>query len=254
MLPRVHPALLAAVGASLALSMLAGCTTQLRSSSVVPATSAWSFPPAARVLVSTFAADPDAVRQDQGIGARLERQEADADPATARAAIAADVQSAMAEGIIRALDADGIAAVPAAQAQARPGDLLVLGGIDRIDEGNRTRRLVIGFGAGRSVVTARASLYAVVPGGPPDLLRTFEGRSDSGRKPGLAIGAAGSAGDAGPALGAASATLGVTGEARRAPVAREAGKIGDAIGQEIAAYAAEHGWRPARPVNAASAS
>ncbi len=253
MVPRVRSAL--PIAAPLAILTLSGCTTTVRSSDVVSDRSAEALGSPARILVAAFAVDPQAVGEDQGLGARLERTMSGGDPGVARAAIAADVQSALAKALVRSLEAHGLPAVPEpAAGSARPGDLLLTGEIERIDEGNRTRRLVIGFGAGQSVVTATADLAAIVPDGTLILLKRFDGRSDSGRKPGLGIGAAGAAGDVGPAMAAAPATLGLSGETRQAPVAREAGRLGGAIAREVARYAAARGWFAAPGASKGAAS
>ena len=118
----------------------------------------------------------------------------------------------------------------------------------RIDEGNRTRRLGIGFGVGKSIVEATAELYAVVPDGPPVLLQTYDGKSDSGRTPGLAIGASMDVLQSNAALGALSAVAKVSGEVRRTPVGKGAASLGHRLATDIGGFAAERGWIAASSV------
>ena len=112
------------------------------------------------------------------------------------------MQSAISDTVVAALDKAGLPAELApSNAVYRPGDLVVTGHVSRIDEGNRTRRMGIGFGAGKSIVEANAQLYAIVANGPPVLLQTYDGTADSGRKPGLAVGASMAVANASPGRG-----------------------------------------------------
>ena len=209
------------------LLLLPACATEVHSSSAAPpATASMNLPRPRRVLVADFAVDPSAVQQDQGIGERLQREMSGGDPSQAQAATASEVQTALGGALLGGLTGAGLPAETAAAGGTdAPGDLLVQGHIDRIDEGNRTRRLAVGFGAGKSIVTADAQLYYVMPDGQPMLLRTYEGKSDSGRKPGMAAGASSALGGAGPGMGAVSAALGVSADTQRSPVAKEAARL-----------------------------
>ena len=228
--------------------VLSGCATDVHPRNAgLDATGSAQARPAlprpARVLVAPFAVDPDAVAQDAGIGARLQREMAGGDASAAQATIASDVQSALSGAVIEALDKAGLPAGPApAGGSYRPGDLLVQGRIERIDEGNRTRRLAIGFGAGKSIVRADAQVSYVMPDGQLLLLQTYEGKSDSGRKPGMAAGAAGAMGGAGPGAAALSTAMGVHGEMGRSPVVKEGAQYGRRLAHEIGLLAAAKGW------------
>ena len=233
--------------APLVFLLASACATQVTSTGSAEAPPDLALPRPARVLVADFAVDPDAVRQDQGIGARLQREVSGGDPLAAQSAIAHDVQVAVADALIEQLARAGLPAGPA-DAAPRPGDLLVQGQINRIDEGNRTRRLAIGFGAGKSIVTAQAEMLYVMADGRPVLLQTYDGKSDSGRKPGMAAGAGGALGDAGPGLQAVSAATGVAGETRRSPVAREGARFGERLAHNIGVFAQRQGWIAAASV------
>jgi hypothetical protein len=234
---RRHAALL------LLLPLLAACATRVETTSTAPPTAVSSLPPPRRLLVVDFGIDPDAVRQDQGIGPRLQRQLEGADPDAARGGIASGVQSAIADALVTALARAGLPAQHAASASAaQPGDLIVTGDIQRIDEGNRTRRLGIGFGAGRSVVQAVAQLSAVGPNGPPVLLQTYDGSADSGRKPGMAAGAGMAVAQGSVATGVLSGATNIAGESRRSPVEKEAASLGRRLANQIGGFAAQNGW------------
>lgn len=80
----------------------------------------------------------------------------------------------------------GIAAQPAAPGAMRPGAMRLHVALTRVDPGSRAERLVIGFGAGRARLEARAELWpagavAAMP------LTAFDTSSDTGIKPGLIL-------------------------------------------------------------------
>jgi len=238
--------------AALMLLLLAtSCATRVASSAPSQSPEATSVQRPRRVLVADFQVDPGAVRQDQAIGIRLQRSMDGGNAEAARGAIAAEVQSAISDTVVEALSKAGLPAEHAIPgAVYRPGDLVVAGRVLRIDEGNRTRRLGIGFGAGKSIVEARAELYAVVPDGPPVLLQTYDGKSDSGRKPGMAIGASLAVAQSDAALGALSVVTNVSGEVRHTPVGKEAASLGHRLATDIGGFAAERGWISASSVPA----
>jgi hypothetical protein len=153
------------------------------------------------------------------------------------------VQSAIADTLVEALAKSGLPAQYApAGAAFTPGDLVVTGRILRIDEGNRTRRLGIGFGAGKSEVQAVADLSAIVPSGPPVLLQSYDGSADSGRKPGLGVGATMAVAQSSAGIGVLSGASNIGGEVRRSPVGKEAASLGNRLATNIGRFAADHGW------------
>jgi hypothetical protein len=231
------------LGPVLAVALLAGCATQVTSSGPSTSPEAARVPRPTRVLVADFAVDPGAVRQDQGIGPRLQRSMAGGSSGAARGALAREVQSAISDTAVDALRKSGLPAERAMPGETyRPGDLLVTGRVLRIDEGNRTRRMGIGFGAGKSIVEAQAELTAIVANGPPVLLETYDGKADSGRKPGMGVGAASAVSESNAAMGALSAVTNIGGETRRSPVGKEAASFGARLARSIGELAAERGW------------
>ncbi|HYZ63951.1 MAG TPA: DUF4410 domain-containing protein [Acetobacteraceae bacterium] len=195
------------------------------------------------MLVTDFTVAPGAVREDQGIGPRLQRQFEGGNSSAADRATAAEVQSAISDTLVAALAKSGL---PAQHASANttfmPGDLVVTGQILRIDEGNRTRRMGVGFGAGKSEVEAVADVSAIVPNGPPVLLQRDDGSADSGRKPGMGVGASMAVAQSSAAVGTLSAVTNVGGEVRRSPAGKEAASLGNRLATNIGRLAAEHGW------------
>ncbi len=237
--------------AVLVLLLAAGCATRVTASkpSASPELAGLARP--TRVLVTDFTVDPGSVRQDQAIGLRLQRAFNGSSAGPARESLAAEVQSAIADTLVASLDKAGLPAERApADVQASPGDVVITGHVQRIDEGNRTRRMTVGFGAGKSIVEATAELYAAVPGGAPMLLQSYDGSADSGRKPGLAVGAGMAVANSSAVTGALSVAMNVSGERNRTPVGREATSLGRRLATEIGTYAAGRGWIPASAVPA----
>ena len=80
----------------------------------------------------------------------------------------------------------GVPAGPSAGMAAPPGAAILDIGLTQFDQGNALARIVIGLGAGRSSLQARARL--LVPGtNAADPVVAFDTAADSGRKPGLIV-------------------------------------------------------------------
>jgi hypothetical protein len=215
----------------------------------VQTTETYFGPPMSRpdhIFVSYFTIDPDQVRLDQGVGARIERV-ADDQPLSARELqTARDTQVALAERLVARLTQYGLPAEITTDNGAGTPGLLLQGQIGRIDQGNRTRRLLIGLGAGKSSVSVDAQLYSVSGTAPPRFMTAFQGQADSGQAPGAAetMGA----GAAAQRVGTSAALTGATHagpEARRTSDTSEAPQLADAIAFRIGQLGVAQGWIPA---------
>lgn len=215
-----------------------GCATRSGASGTY-ATASDHLPKPSRVLVMDFAVDPERVGLEQAVSARVER-ELDGVPSTdTRVRIALQVQSAIAQALVREVRSMGLAAERGgADAIPRPGDVVITGHVTRIDEGNRTRRMVIGFGAGRSEVTASAALSQARAGESPRLLQTYDASSNSGRKPGFGVGAVSGAAEMAGLSGAA----GAYGEVARNGVGAEGQRLAERLSYDLGTFFAEQGW------------
>jgi hypothetical protein len=224
-----------------AAALLSGCRTQVTTTGTYVAPSAAGGPVLARprrVLVQDFTVDWRTIQLDQGVAARLQRQTSGGNPNVTRVQLARSVQDAISDGIVDDLLKAGMAAERAPlDAQPGPGDLLVTGQITRVSEGNRTRRVAIGFGAGASEVFANVQLLQGAPRGEPMLLQTYDAESNSGRAPGMGAGAA--AGAASTAIGAAGHAYA---EAGRTGVAAEGAELGDRVAHNLGVFFAQQGW------------
>lgn len=194
------------------------------------------------VVVSDFAFSPEVVALDRGFTARLSRKFGDSTEEERKQKTAARVNAEIVATIIVTLREAGMDARAGGEETAALSDetLIVSGRLRTIDEGNATRRRLIGFGAGRSGVVADMSLAYLSSAGKKQLL-SFTAEAQSRRRPGAVvtapIGAATSA-----AITAITAAGGVAVEKLSADVEAQARSLGRSASEKIVAYAREQGW------------
>jgi hypothetical protein len=143
-------------------------------------------PRPSNVLVYNFAVSPDEVQLDQGISARIEDLVKKTPRTKEEKAVGHAVAEALATHLVKELNAIG---VPATRASGRPATLgnaiEIEGQFLSVDEGNRTERVVIGLGAGRTVVKTLTQVYDA-RSGTRMLVDEFDTDAKSGYKPGMA--------------------------------------------------------------------
>jgi Domain of unknown function (DUF4410) len=169
--------------AMLAAAMLTGCaSTEITTDDV-----SWKAEPKPdQLIVFDFAASPDEVKLDHGLIADV-RELVNREPRTVQEKkIGHSVADALAEALVADLRKAGLPAVRAVHV-VEPGvrPLQVKGQILSVDEGNRTRRVIVGLGVGRSTVETRVQLYEAIRG-RAQLLEQMTATTRSGRKPGMA--------------------------------------------------------------------
>jgi hypothetical protein len=147
------------------LALLAACTS---AQSEIETGSAM-LPRPTLVVVETFAVAPDEVDLDGGLSAEIV-DAVKAEHGTSRSAqelqTGRQVSDAIATKLVAEIQDMGLSAqrgdgVPPGTRDA----LLIKGQLVSIDEGNRTERVVVGLGAGRSDVRAHAQVYDVSSAG-----------------------------------------------------------------------------------------
>ena len=111
------------------------------------------------IYVAYFSITPEQVRLDQGIGARITRAADDQPLGMQEMQAAQATQAALTEHLVDRLRRYGLPAEIAPTTPVGSNDLLVQGQIVGIDQGNRTRRILIGLGAGKSSIGADTQLY-----------------------------------------------------------------------------------------------
>jgi Domain of unknown function (DUF4410) len=214
----------------------------------VQSTPAAFLPPPSRVVVYDFAISPDQVKLDAGIGAALMRSGQSA--AALQWQAAEETQAALAQTLTNRLLSYGLPVEHLAPGvPPPPNSVLVQGQIVSVNEGNRTRRTLVGFGAGESQIEADAQLYRVDDPAQPAYLAGFTGSADSGRMPGAAetMGA----GAVADRLATSTVMAGAThagAESRRTGNEALADKLANALAHQIGRYAAAQGWVPASAV------
>jgi Domain of unknown function (DUF4410) len=202
------------------------------------------LPRPAQVVVSDFAVRPEEVKLDRGVSAQLQRAASSDTPSEKMMEAARATQAALTQTLVKKLVSYGLPAAPIASGVVPPpGSLLVQGQIVSVDEGNRTRRTLIGLGAGKSSVSADAQLYYAVDPAQPLFLQSFTGEADSGRAPGAAeTMGVGAATDRIVTSAAMTAGTHAVGEVRHTSDEANADKLAEALAKQIGTYAVGQGW------------
>ena len=140
------------------------------------------------ILVYDFAVSPDEVKLDTGLSAEL-KQKYEEHKGTSRTAeeikVGHKVADAVAEELVKKIRSYGLSAERSfGLPQGKGKVLMIKGQLLSIDEGNRTERVAIGLGAGRTSVQANIQVYELTPQGKKQV-DTLRGTAKSGRKPGM---------------------------------------------------------------------
>jgi Domain of unknown function (DUF4410) len=224
------------------LAVLAACTS---AQSTMETTDAM-LPQPQVVIVDTFAVAPDQVKLDEGLSTEVE-QAVKARGGTPRPdqelQAGSQVADAIADKLVVEIQDMGLRAergstVPAGTQNA----LLIKGQLVSIDEGNRTERVLIGLGAGRSDVRTHVQVYAVTPTGSR-LIDTIEVDAKSGLTPGMAetMGAGALAGHL-LVTTAVSGGVHVVSETMGADVVADADRAAKGIAKQLSTVFAKEGW------------
>ena len=224
------------------LALLAACT----STEGQMETAGEMLPAPQVVIVDTFAASPEEVKLDEGLSTEVEqamREHRGTSRTDQELQAGRQVADAIADKLVveirdMGLQAERGVAVPAGTQDA----VLITGQLISIDEGNRTERVVIGLGAGRSDVRAHAQVYEVTAAGR-QLIDTIEIDAKSGLTPGMAetMGVGGLTGHllvstvVGGGLHVASESIG-------ADVVADADRAAKGIAKQLATLFAQQGW------------
>jgi hypothetical protein len=164
----------------LTVGMMSGCaSTSVRT---VETDISGQLPRPDRVLVYDFAVSPEEVQLDRGLSARAVAATQGTSRTEQEIATGRKVASTLSDHLvqeIRKLGLDAERAAGAVQQESR--DLAITGHFLSIDEGNRTERVVIGLGAGRTDVQAEVLVHQ-----QGLVLEKLVTDAKSGVKPGMA--------------------------------------------------------------------
>jgi hypothetical protein len=224
--------------------VLIGCAGAKVGQEIQSAPAPTNAPPS-QIIVYPFAVDSSDVSLNSSIFQRAYRSVSDANVDAQQDQIAHDTAQNVCLKVVTALTAKGYNAI--CQKRGVPpgtGNILIVEGeFTDISEGNRLRRLVIGFGAGASTLDTDVYLYQPSDQGQRQLI-AFNTHADSGKMPGAAI-----TGPAGAAAGgaAAAATLGANvamGGAKSITSSTGflADKTSDQIVKTLSQYFTQQGW------------
>jgi hypothetical protein len=141
------------------------------------------------ILVYDFAVSPDEVKLDTGLSAELMQkyqQHKGASPTAQEIKLGHKVADAVADELVKKIRSYGLWAERAFGSPYGKGKvLMVKGQFVSIDQGNRTERVAVGLGAGRSDVQANVQVYELTPQGMQKV-DSMRGEAKSGYKPGMA--------------------------------------------------------------------
>ena len=147
-----------------------------------------SLPRPEIVIVTDFVTTPGEVTLDSGLGARLRNAVSGASASGRESDDDRQVTAAISKTLVEEIQKLGLPAMHSYQpAPPSRGNALIVGGqIASIDEGNRTKRNLIGLGAGHSEVKARSEVYYSTAAAGAQLIESFDVDAQSSRKPGAA--------------------------------------------------------------------
>jgi Domain of unknown function (DUF4410) len=198
-----------------------------------------------RIVVYPFAASAADVTLNQSIVQRAYRGATGENTNAAQLQIAHDTAQAVCEQVVSDLKGSGYNAVCVQRGTyVAGGNILIIdGALTDISEGNRLRRLVIGFGAGSSTLDSNVSMYQRV-GGNLNQVLAFSTHADSGKMPGAAVMApvgVAAGGGAAAVVGVNAAVGGA--KTYNSTTSALAKKTSDQIVKMVTDYTARAGWR-----------
>ncbi len=225
--------------------MLAGCAgaTITPQSNPAPATTAASARPT-RIIVDDFKFSASQVAENSAIGARIMNSFSSTPADQRQDEIGKKAADTLAAEVAKKLGEMGFTVVRGdSTTQVADGDLVIDGEFLTVDEGNRLRRMVIGFGAGASKLDTQVNVYRVADGARQSLLQ-FTTHADSGKMPGAAVTmGAGAAAQGGATAGMAVANAGIAGgKIYTSQVDYLSDKTADQTVAYLSQYFAQQGW------------
>jgi hypothetical protein len=200
------------------------------------------------ILVYEFAASPDEVMLDKGLSADLMQKYQEHKGATRTAEeikVGHKVADALAEELVKKIRSYGLMAERAFGLPSAKGKvLMVKGQLLSIDEGNRTERVAIGLGAGRTSVQANVQVYEMTPKGMQEV-DNLRGTAKSGRKPGMGemMGLGAIAGHL-LASTVVSGALSAGTEMTSATVEADGKRLAEKIAADLGKFFVDQGWIP----------
>jgi hypothetical protein len=200
------------------------------------------------ILVYDFAVSPDEVKLDTGLSAELMQKYAQhkgMSPTAQEIKLGHKVAEAVADELVKKIRSYGLWAERGfGYPYGRGKVLMVKGQFVSIDQGNRTERVAVGLGAGRSDVQANVQVFELTPQG---LQQVDSMRADakSGYKPGMAemMGAGAIAGHLLMSTVVSGVVAGAS-EMTSATVEADGKRLADKIAVELGNFFVNQAWIP----------
>ncbi len=239
--------LLAAIG--IGLTGCAATTVQPRSEQEISGLASPTV-----VLVYPFGITADDVTTNQGVFARVEKSLSSTPMSEAQRQTAWDVSNRLADDLVTGINGLGLYTQRGSdRTVVPPGAVVISGAFVDVNEGNRAKRLVIGFGAGESTVDTRMRVMYYT-GDSYRTLAEYTAHADSGNMPGAAVTmGAGAAAQGGMTAGLAAANAGIGGvKAHRSSMDPMIDRLADKSVASLSQLFAAQGWIPAAKIKTTS--
>ena len=198
-----------------------------------------------RIVVYDFAVSPAEVTLNQSIVHRTFRAvQSKETPQQSQLETAHAVAHDLADALVKDLQDLGFVVERRPRGTPVSGNVLIVDGqFLNVDEGNRLKRLVIGFGAGASKLDTRVQVYQV-SGGTPRRVLEFETHVESAKMPGAAVTlGAGAVATGAVSAGSAAAAAGMAGvKAHQSRMGALTDKTAEEINAYLSQYLAKQGW------------
>jgi hypothetical protein len=210
-----------------------------------------ALPKPNKALVYDFAVPSSVISIDESTAARLHRpRRVEGADARSPEGVAKEVQASFSKALLHELQQASVPAetAPGADSPVPPNTLLVNGEFTTINQGNKTKRVLIGFGKGASDVQAHVTVSLATEQQPVVLLE-FNVKSQSGKKPGAAATVGAGAATMGTAT-AGSAAAGVAAGGvmdKAATVEADASRMAKGVAKQIAELMSTQPWATPQP-------
>jgi hypothetical protein len=234
------PSRLRVFALSLLLAVVAGCSTQMK---INRETDAVGLAKPPMVYVYDFAVDPSEVKLDPGGPLARFRERLTGEGGGTQDQKAIDlghqVADSLSQALVEQITAMGIPAQRMSRSEKPPtGAAAVAGQFVDLDEGNKVKRMAIGFHQGQSSVSAQVQFYTVTSSDSADQLLDFTATAESRPLPGAAVTmGAGAAVQVAAAAGAA--------KEMGSSVQSDASRLADNIAHSLQTFFAKQGWTAA---------
>lgn len=177
------------------------------------------------ILVYDFSVPKEDIQLNQAAGAKLVRYAKKEPQSEQKEKLGLAVANSLSNQLVAELRQLGLPAVHATGKQlASANALLIVGQFENIDEGNRLRRIMVGFGAGRSEVKSHVQIYYF----PNQLVAAFDTSAKSASKPGI--------------IPIASAMNGVSEALQQTSVEQDATRTAKEIVKQLKPFLLKEGW------------